>query len=176
LTEGGAPLLNATVSAEVLGPDNGLGNVLSNEATPSGSPNPAGDALRSAAQAKLLLLLNDPTKAVLFSSSGLPVITLADNGQAGNGDTAAGDGVYSALFTNDQKEGHYRFLITVKGTSATGGDFQRTHTLTVFVRPKAKAANTALTLLSSVTQPDGSVLIRLSATPRDAFNNFLGPD
>jgi hypothetical protein len=176
VTEGGAPVLNATVSAEILGPDNALGNVLSNEPNPSGSPNPAGDALRSAAQAKLLLLLNDPTKAGLFSSSGLPVINLADNGQAANGDTTAGDGVYSALFTNDQKEGHYRFLITVKGTSATGGDFQRTHTLTVFVRPKANAANTALTLLSSVTQPDGSVLIRLSATPHDAFNNFLGPD
>src|SRR5262249_46301032 len=28
----------------------------------------------------------------------------------------------------------------------------------------------------SVVQPDGSVIVRLSATPHDAFNNFLGPD
>ncbi len=176
ITEGGAPVLNATVSAELLGPDNGVGNILSREATPSGSPNPAGDALRSAAQGKLLLLLNDPTKAGLFSSSGLPVVNLLDNGQAANGDATTSDGIYSALFTNNQKEGHYRFVITVRGTTAAGADFQRTHTLTVFVRPKPSAANTIFTLLSSITQPDGSVIIRLNATPHDAFNNFLGPD
>jgi von Willebrand factor type A domain len=176
ITDGGTPLLNATVTAELLGPDNGVGNILSREPTPSGTPNPAGDVLRSAAQGKLLLLSNDPQKAALFNSSSLPTVTLLDNGQAVNGDTTAGDGIYSALFRNNQKEGHYQFRITVRGTSAAQGDFQRTRTLTVFVRPKANAANTLLTLLSSAVQADGSVIIRLSATPRDAFDNFLGPD
>jgi len=121
-------------------------------------------------------LLNDPTKAALFGSSGLPTITLLDNGNTTTGDTVTGDGIYSTIFKNDQKEGHYQFKIAVRGTSAGQGDFQRTRTLTVFVRPKPAATNTEFKLLSLASQPDGSVVIRLSATPRDAFNNFIGPD
>lgn len=176
LTENGAPVAGANIVAQLIGPENGVGNILSTTPTPAGTPNTGGDTLRSEAQRKLLLLLQDPASADLFKDKSLPSLVLLDNGRSENGDTAVNDGIYSGLFTGALQEGHYRFVINVRGTSATNGDFMRTQLLTVFVRPKPVAANTAFTLLSSATQPNGNVIIRLQAIPKDKFGNFVGPD
>jgi von Willebrand factor type A domain/Outer membrane protein beta-barrel domain len=176
LTESGASVAGANVVAQLLGPENGTGNILSTSRTPTGTPNTGGDVIRSEAEKKLLLLLEDPASASLFRNKSLPSLVLLDNGQAANGDTTANDGTYSGLFTGALQEGHYRFVINLRAPSATNGDFQRTQLLNVYVRPKPVAANTRLALLSSTRQVDGSVIVRLSATPRDRFNNFIGPD
>ncbi len=177
LKDGKTPLLNATVTADLAGPDNGLGNLLSTLAMPSGSANPGGnDVVRSAAEAKLLLLLNDPATAGLFGNQSLPFAQLLDNGLAANGDGTANDGIYSALFRGASKEGHYQFLVTARGSTPGQGNFQRTRLMTVFVRPKADASKTDFKLVSSTVQADGSVIAQLSATPKDALGNYLGPD
>lgn len=176
LTESGAPVAGANVVAQLVGPENGLGNILSNSKTPQGTPNTGGDVIRSEAQRKLLLLLEDPTSASLFKDKSLPSLVLLDNGQAANGDTTANDGVYSGLFTGALQEGLYRFVVNLRGSSAANGEFQRTRLLNVYVRPKPAAANTGLTLLSSTVQSDGSVIVLIQATPKDRFNNFMGPD
>lgn len=176
LKENEAPVPGATVVAQLLGPDNGLGNILSTANTPSGTPNIGGDPVVSEAQRKLLLLLADPASAALFANKNLPSVVLLDNGQAANGDTVANDGNYSALFTGALQEGHYRFIVNAQGATTINGTFQRTQTLTVFVRPKPTATETTLTLLSSTPrQTDNSVLVRLSATPKDRFGNRIGP-
>jgi hypothetical protein len=177
LTEGDNPVLNATVVAQLLGPEMGVGDILSTTSTPSDQPDPQGDRLRSEAQAKLLLLLENPEYADLFKNKNLPAVQLLDNGQSANGDNTANDGLYSGRFGGTLEEGHYFFVVNVSGTSDTnGGDFQRTRLLTVFVRPKPSPNNTELTLLSSDSVEDGSIIIRLRATPRDALGNYIGPD
>lgn len=176
VTEGGAPVTGANVVAQLAGPENGVGNILSKTETPSGTPNTGGDVIRSDAQRKLLLLLEDPASASLFKDKTLPSVVLLDNGQAANGDTTANDGIYSGLFNGALQEGHYRFIVNLRAPSAANGDFQRTQLLNVYVRPKPTAANTALAVLSSAVQPDGSVIVRLRATPKDIFGNYLGPD
>jgi hypothetical protein len=165
LSEKGAPVLNAAVVAEMLGPTNGLGNVLSQQATPSGTPNYGGDKVRSDAQKKLLLLLQDPSKASLFGTAGLPQLTLLD-------DSGNPSGVYRASFTGADKEGHYRLQITALGKSSQG-DFQRTQIVTFFARPKPDKSKTTLELLPPSTNP---LLIALKVTPKDAAGSFLGPD
>ncbi|HKO43859.1 MAG TPA: VWA domain-containing protein [Pyrinomonadaceae bacterium] len=176
LTENGAPATGSTVVAQLLGPNNGLGNILSTSNTPSGTPNIGGDPLASDAQRKLLLLLADPASASLFVSATLPSVVLLDNGQAANGDITANDGIYTGLFPGGLQEGHYRFNVNAQGSTVANGSFQRTKTLTVFVRPKPVASQTDLVLLSSTRQPDKSVIVSLSSTPRDRFRNLIGPD
>jgi hypothetical protein len=176
LTENDAPLAGANVVAQLIGPENGVGNILSTTRTPSGTPNTGGDTLRSEAQKKLLLLLEDPATASLFRDKSLPSMVLLDNGQAANGDTTPNDGIYSGLFTGTLQEGHYRFVVNLRGNSAVNGEFQRAQLLNIYVRPKPATANTNLALVSSTVQPDSSLIVRLRATPRDRFNNFIGPD
>src|SRR5882672_6001393 len=171
LTDGGVPVLNATVQAQLMGPANSQGNVLSN--TPA-SPNPnPNDPASTKGQAKLDALYNDPKNASLFADKTLPTLTLVDNGSSG--DPTADDGVYSGLFNGTPNEGHYYFAVRVRGTSPTAGDFQRAFLLTVFVRSKPDPAQTVFKLLSYDIQADGSVLATLQAIPHDKFGNFLGP-
>lgn len=166
VTEEGAPVSGATVTAELLGPDNGLGDALARAANPPGSPSGNGDVVGSAARAKLLLLLQDPAFAALLATGSRGVVTLAD----------AGGGVYRGRFDGAVKEGHYQFRIKVRGTTAENGDFERSRRLTVFVRPKPDPERTDLLPASSVAQPDGSRIVTLRATPRDRFGSLLGPD
>lgn len=176
LTDDGAPVLGATVVANISGPSMGLGDILSLVPMPGGEPDPGGDKLRSPAQAKLLLLLRKLGIEDLFKDKLFPPLTLVDNGQAINGDAVANDGIYSAIFHSTFEEGHYHFTINAHGASVVNGDFQRTKRLSVFVRPKAAAAKSDWWKLSSVTQPDGSLIVRLSVIPKDTLGNFLGPD
>jgi hypothetical protein len=165
--DGGSPVTGATVSAILLGPDNGLGDILAKATNPSGTPNTNGDLVGSAANGKLLLLLQDPNFLALLKNHSLPLVVLSDPGNTGT---------YTGTLTNALKEGHYQFLINIRGTSAGNGDFERTRKLTVFVRPKPDPGNTGLTVVSAVTQTNGAVLVHLRATPKDRFGSFLGPD
>lgn len=175
LTEGGAPITGATAVAQMLGPENGLGNVLSTAKAPAGNPNTGGDVIVSDAQKKLMLLLQDPNSAGLFKDKNLPSLVLLDNGQVANGDTTANDGVYSGLFTGALLEGHYRFVVNVRAPSAANGEFQRTQLVNVHVRNKPAASNTTMDVVSSERQPDGSVIVKIKAIPKDLFGSFLGP-
>ena len=159
LTEHGAPVPAAVVSAELIGPSNGLGNVLSTQPTPSGTANTGGDAIRSAAMNKLLLLLK--SQSALFGTTSPTTVNLND----------LGGGNYGVTFAGADKEGHYRFKVTVAGSSSQG-PFQRTRVVTVFVRCKPDPAQTQVALLPS-TNP---LLLSLKVTPRDRLGSFVGPD
>jgi hypothetical protein len=167
VNDGGAPVTGATVSAILIGPDNGLGDILAKANNPSGTPNANGDLVGSAANGKLILLLQDPNFLALLKNHSLPLIVLTDPGNTGT---------YTGTFTNTLKEGHYQFLINIRGTSIGNGDFERARKLTVFVRPKPDPGNTGLTVVSAMTQPGGTVLVHLRATPKDRFGSFVGPD
>jgi hypothetical protein len=165
--ENGAPVTGATVTGILLGPDNSLGDVLAKAANPSGTPPTNGDLVGSAANGKLLLLLQDPAFQALLHNHQVPLAVLSDGGHAGT---------YTGQFTNALKEGHYQFVINIRGTSSTNGDFERTRKLTVFVRSKPDPANTGLAIVSATVQPGGQSLVHLRVTPKDRFGGFIGPD
>jgi hypothetical protein len=165
LTDNGIPVLNASVEAQIMGPSNSQGNILSR--TPISSlAGPGPDPASTKGQGKLNALYADSANISLFADTGLPAVPLRDGGS---------NGVYTGSFIGTSKEGHYYVTIRVRGHSATAGAFQRTFWLARFVRSKPDPNNTHLTLLSSVRQIDGSVLVKLQAIPRDSFGNFLGP-
>jgi hypothetical protein len=165
LTENGTPITGATVVASLLGPQNGLGDILAKAANPQGAPDLSGDLAGSAARAKLAKLLSDPAFAALLKDQSLPSVIL----------TADAAGVYRGSFGGANKEGNYQFAIVEAGAS-TVGDFERTQRLTVFVRPKPDAAQTDLRVVSSTVQPDNSVLVKLRAIAKDRFGSMIGPD
>jgi len=165
--DGGAPVVGATVIAKVEGPDTGLGDALAKAADPSGTPNANGDLVGSAANGKLILLLNDPNFIALLKNKGLPQVTLTDPGNTG---------VYKGIFNGAVKEGHYQFTIYTAGSTAANGNFERTRKVSLFVRPKPDPGTTDLLLVSLAPQTNGTALAHLRATPRDRFGSFLGPD
>ena len=165
LTDNGKPVLNANVQAQLMGPANSQGNILSTTPTPPpASPGP--DPASTKGQAKLDALYKDPANANLFADKGLPTVALHDN---------ANSGVYTGSFANTSNEGHYYFTVRARGTSAAAGDFQRTLWIARFVRSKPSSTNTVFKLLSYDPQSNGTALARLQAIPHDSLGNFLGP-
>lgn len=175
LTEGGAPVLGAIAAAQLQGPQNGMGNILSTTPTPPGTPNPGGDQFTSEAAQKLSLILSDTAHAGLFRDKGFPTLPLLDNGQQSNGDSVANDGIYTGLFRGATQEGHYHFAVAAQGTTPTNGDFQRTWKLVTFVRPKPSAGNTEVSVVSSTSQANGGEIDVLKAVPKDNLGNYVGP-
>ena len=165
--DGATPVTGATVSAVLLGPDNALGDILAKATNPSGNANGNGDLVGSDANAKLLLLLQDPNFLALLKNHTLPIVNLTDPGNTGT---------YSGTFTGALKEGHYQFVLNVNGTSAANGALERTRKLTLFVRPKPDPTSTGLTAVSTSTQANGTALVHLRVTPKDRFGSLLGPD
>jgi len=174
LTDGGKPVLNAVVQAELIGPQNSLGNILSTTPATLG-PNNGPDPASTKGQQKLDALLANPATANLFGDQTLPSLKLFDNGSSSNGDTTANDGIYSGLFTDTSKEGHYYFAIRVLATSAKAGDYQRAFRVTEFVRSIAADAQTTWQVVSSVPQSNGTRLVTISTTPHDKLGNYIGP-
>ena len=165
LTDGGAPLAGVDVVAALSGPTQGLGDALSKAATPAVGPPLSGDVAGSPARAKIDSLQSDPAFMALLQGHDLPSVLL----------TPDSSGVYRGKFSGATKEGNYQFSIVEAGTSSVG-KFERTQSLTVFVRPKPDPDRTDLKLLSSTVQPDNSVIVVLSAVARDRFGSLLGPD
>lgn len=173
LAEAGSPVLGAVVTAKVIGPKDGQGEVLSsadNPADPMSSPDSGANA---AALAKLRALLADPASASLFANQSLPTLTLVDDGSGD--DPVPGDGVYSAVFRGADEEGHYHIVIDVEAIGSVNGQYRRTWQTSVFVRPKPEPDNTLIEETGRVILDDGMIRVRYQATPRDRFDNRIGP-
>jgi hypothetical protein len=95
-----------------------------------------------------------------------------DDGSKIHGDAIAGDGIYSALYTNTRLPGQYIFEITVAGSTPILGNFSRTEKSSVVVnvlQPDRKQ--------SEITVDPTNVAGEFDVTiaPADRFGNFLGP-
>ncbi len=176
LTDGGVPVSGASVRCRLMGPDEGLGDILSDNPNPTGDPISSGDSLRSAAQKNLLLLNQDPATAALVAPQPLPGLALHDNGLAADGDAVAGDGIYSAIMPGAEEEGHYHFDVKVRGNTPENGEYHRSRRLTAFARPKPDPDSSEIYEISDAMQADGSRLIRVGIKPKDSRGNRLGPD
>lgn len=165
LTDKDKPVLNATVTAKVRGPREGLGDILSRTQI-SGSPQSLDDKLR--------LLATNSQYAGLFEIDTLPLY-LHDDGKDINGDSVAGDGIYSGLFNGALEEGHYNFTFDVRGKSDLNGEFDRTKKFSVFVRPKPCTYRTNLQASNTRRLSNGGSQTTITARPKDCLGNNFGP-
>lgn len=173
LTDDGSPVTDATVQLQPLGPEYGVGDILSETSRPSGTPDLHGDGPVSEAQAKLLLIRQSPADRDLFAYKSLRSAQLFDQGK--DGDKAANDGIYTAVFNEATEEGYYHFAVTVLGNSSSNGNFQRTWKLVAFVRPALNFDNSELKVTNYQILNTGEVLTRIRADVRDRLGNHLGP-
>ena len=173
VTEFGRPLLglgtNAgeTVVAQVLKPGTSIGDLLSSS-TASTTP-PANGDIQTPAEARLFNELQRNPGALTQTTD---LVTLLDNGQAANGDTSAGDGIYSGLYPTNAP-GHYTFLFGVQGRTREAGYVSRQQVKTVFVRAIPDGGTTQAQ--TSVQTVDGRNILTIQITPRTRFSNLLGP-
>lgn len=105
---------------------------------------------------------------------GGPKILLRDDGTGG--DMKADDGIYTGLFTNTTYEGSYTFGFRAKGENNDGFAFDRSETLSKYVKFAASPNRTKIELLSieNNTQRE-SMNITYRITPKDKFGSYLGP-
>lgn len=164
LKEAGSPIEGATVVAYLVGPEQGLGDVLSDAPTFTGTSPLVDTGANDAAQQKLRDLLQSAEHRHLFQDVPLPDVVFTDQG----------GGSYSGVFGETVEEGHYQFAINVRGTAATNGAFQRHRRLSVFVRPKPDPSTSTIGIVSKSTA-GGFTDVMLELTPRDTLGNRLGP-
>lgn len=167
LKEGGSPVTGATVIVQVTSPDEGVGNILSQNPTPQEGPPPntSGDAL-SLVEQKLAALLNDPSLRAQLLQSNRPSVVLKDE---------EGDGIYTGEYTNTLKEGIYNFTFLIEGSTPDNSDFARTQKLNLHVRTKPSPSTTEVTAEVIARGPGNSGTVLIKFIPFDALKNYLGP-
>jgi hypothetical protein len=109
-----------------------------------------------------------------LSKIGGPQIYLRDDG-LGN-DSMANDGIYTGTFSDTQYEGSYTFRFRARGENNDGVTFDRTETLSEYVKFAASPEETDVEWVSVVTdQQEKIVRATIKVTPRDVFGSYLGP-
>src|SRR5207237_1392068 len=101
------------------------------------------------------------------------LFNLLDNGNPANGDTVAGDGIYSGRFTTTRVPGLYRFKVTMNLTSPTSQQISRieqrnTEVNVLVIDPQQSEVSSTQDLITPTK-------FRLDIVPADRFGNFLGP-
>lgn len=100
-------------------------------------------------------------------------IRLFDDGT--HGDRVAGDGVYTNRFENTQKEGTYAFHVRATG-KAENCTFQREARIDRYVDVRVVSASLADIQVEKLpSYLEGIDRLRVTATPKDALGNVLGP-
>jgi hypothetical protein len=151
------------VLVQLVKPGQSIGDLLSSATAPATQPTP-GDST-SPANAKLQnLLKQDPAALKKVSET----VSLVDDGKPEHGDSASGDGIYSALYPVD-KAGHYNFLFGVEGKLEHAGRFSRQQLKTVHVRDVPAPGNTA------VSSTIAGQVLTVVFTPRNVSNDRMGP-
>ncbi len=105
---------------------------------------------------------------------GGPRINLRDDGLGL--DLKANDGVYTGVFNETDYEGSYTFRFRARGTNSDGVTFDRTATLSKYVKFTASPTETKVQFVSKVTdQQEKTVTATIGVTPRDESGSYLGP-
>ncbi len=136
------------------------------------------DRFRSLVEKKTYLLMQDAEQRARLKPLE-EVVSLRDDGQTG--DARAGDGVYSALLTDTAVPGVYGLKFDVAGKTLRSGKFSRAQWDFVQVRLKTPSLETTDLTAVIVERPSdgdddgGDYVVEISVTPRDRFDNYLGP-
>ncbi|MDR3470661.1 MAG: VWA domain-containing protein [Devosia sp.] len=189
ILDDGKPVSDARVMVDITGPNQGLGNVLSKTKVVGDPPRLNGDNPGGAGAQKLLVMYANPKYVKLFGNGDRPALEL-QYCKPGTGtillrnrscqlptgtDPLTSLGVYRGSYTHSSLEGHYVFTFHATGKTAKGEAFERTWKTTLFVRPKADAANTSIEVQTITKLPGGGYSATLRVTPRDKLGNYIGP-
>ncbi len=175
MKEYGIPVTGAAVTARLVTPEEGVGEILSN--SPSPTRNDTTNVDRDPQKfSHLQDALENMGRDTLIVDSDL--ITLLDDGTGE--DLYTNDGIYTSVYTETDFEGTYTFKFQASGTAPTGGyQFSRTKTISDFVRVGVDPDET--TILTQSLPPDqfdipsGWLVISVAVTPLDKFGRHLGP-
>ena len=109
-----------------------------------------------------------------LSATGGPRVMLNDDGVGG--DAVAGDGVYSGYFAETRLEGSYTFTFRARGTNETGVTFDRTETLSKYVKFRPNVQATEIAILETTVDADRDMAASsIRVVPKDSFGSYLGP-
>ena len=132
-------------------------------------PNPSGDST-DPLQRKIEQLAKTGALASAQPSPIPNLFTLRDSGAAADGDARAGDAVYATRFTDTTEPGLYRFRVMLDWDDPRTGRVRRIETLEREVKITPDPASTQVSA-APLDRGNTSVVV----TPRDRFNNHLGP-
>jgi hypothetical protein len=163
LRDGARPLRGATVTATLRRPVDSVANLLA--AHPARVE--AGTRFEPQAppgQRAVVALLQDPRVWPRLTPATLP-LRLEDDGA----------GVYRATVPAATVPGVYTIVWDVTA-SVGGGELRRAGAVSAMVRPGPAKAERSRVTVTPLATFDGSRAAQLTLTPRDAFDNALGPD
>jgi opacity protein-like surface antigen len=178
LTENGAPVLDARVSADVKVPQNTVNNWLStnllSQSQVDSFPRAInGENLTRGYQKRTAIInllgerfqLRKSTQRLLFYDDG------------SHGDKVTNDGLYTNLFTETKVPGSYSFNIDVLGSTLTGSIFTRNTIVEQFVDVNfSPDADNSLIVFTPIDTVEGLVRSNVTIILKDKFGNFLGLD
>jgi opacity protein-like surface antigen len=91
-------------------------------------------------------------------------------------DRRAGDGIYTGVFTGTEYEGSYTFKFRARGKNRDGVTFDRTQTLSKYVKFAASTDSTRVEVVSVESSQESEYLFAtIRVTPRDVFGAYMGP-
>ncbi len=167
ILENGNPLTGVTARVLVEGPETGLGELLSSTSSPDPKSHRAsitsGDPLPDPATAKLAALLNANPDFLTMLPGNIVVLTEARPGFY--------QGTIPAHMT--EPAGTYILTFGVEGQGQLNASFKRSNLFSRHLRLKPTVGNTRVT--ANVISQGDLKTIAVLVTPRDKFNNRLGP-
>ena len=177
---GGKPLLGQGngLSVRVERPESAINTLLHNMNVSDAvlTTQPAGvsaDSYTRPYERKVFDLLKNTTFAQQIEPKADPeTFRMLDNGNPANGDTTAGDGVYSMRYPRTKVPGQYRFKVDMNLTMPTGTINrveQHDTQVNVLVIDNAQSEVNSTRDLATPSK------FRLDIVPADRFGNFLGP-
>ena len=174
--EDGAPKTGLTeVYAELLrSPAQSAGTLMAQNEPPSGYPSHPSAQDDLTLYSHYLIGVMEQLGLDSLSEAGGPRIYLRDDGLGGDG--RADDGVYTGLFADTTYEGSYTFRFRATGENRDGVTFDRTKTLSEYVKFAADPTETIVEVASfEVDRQAETVTATIRVTPLDEFGSYLGP-
>jgi hypothetical protein len=92
-----------------------------------------------------------------------------------HGDAKAGDGVYTARFSDTLKQGTYVFYVQAAGTTSAGMPFKREKVVEKYVSVKVDAPFIVVDAVRLPAVDRNFDAYEIRVTPKDALGNYLGP-
>ena len=151
-----------------------VGTIMAENSPPPDYPPQTPSKIDRTLRSYYLLGVMQKLKIENLSKEGGPRIYLNDKGIGC--DLRANDGIYTGMFLDTQYEGSYTFRFRARGKNKNNVTFDRTKTLSEYVKIAASVQETKVEIISVVTDPKENIaetIIRV--TPRDRFGSYLGP-
>ena len=92
-----------------------------------------------------------------------------------HGEAKAGDGVYTARFSDTLKQGTYVFYVQAAGTTGAGMPFKREKVVEKYVSVKVAAPFIVVAAVRRPALDRNFDTYEIRVTPKDALGNYLGP-